>query len=100
MQTRTRPKWFSGVWVGVLLVLLLVGGVLASGGVELPRAVLSGGGGEVSSGGLVLNSTVGQPVAGTVENGTLRHCAGFWCAAAAPVTPTGSDVYLPLLMNP
>lgn len=100
MQTKTRSKWLSGVLVGVLLLLLVVGGVWASGGVELPRAVLSGGGGTVSGSGLVLSSTVGQPVAGTVENGTLRQCSGFWCAAAAPVTPTGSNVYLPLLSNP
>ena len=99
MQTKTRSKWFSAVLVGLLILLLVVGGVLASGGVELPRTVLSNGGGEVSNGSLVLNSTVGQPVAGTIENGTLRHCSGFWCAAAAPVTPTNLDVYLPLLLK-
>lgn len=100
MQTKTRLRWLPGVLVGLLILVMVVVGVWASGGVELPRTVLSGGGGTVSGSGLVLSSTVGQPVAGTVENGMLRQCSGFWCAAAAPVTPTGSNVYLPLLSNP
>lgn len=98
MQTKTKPKWLSGVLVGMLIFFMLVGGVLASGGVELPRTVLSSGGGEVGGSGLVLSASLGQPVVGTVENGTLRHCSGFWCdAAAAP--PLQSSVYLPLTMR-
>lgn len=97
MQTRTRQKW--SLVIGLLILLLVVGVVLASGGVELPRTVLSSGGGSVSSSGLVLNSTVGQSVVGTVENGTIRHCSGFWCAAAAPVTPPSESLYLPLIIK-
>jgi hypothetical protein len=99
MQTRTRQKWSLAIGGGVLILLLLMGVVLASGGVELPRSVLSSSGGSVSSSGLVLNSAMGQPVAGTVENGTIRHCSGFWCAAAAPVTPSSEALYLPLIIK-
>ncbi len=100
MQTKIRPKWLAGVWVSMLILFLLVGGVWASGGVELPRTVLSSGGSEVSGNGLVLSASLGQPVVGTVETGAVRHCSGFWCAAAAPVTPTDSDIYMPLLVKP
>ena len=99
MQTRTRPKWLTGVLVGLLILLLLVGGVLASGGVELPKTVVSSGGGMVSNSGLVLSASLGQPVAGTVETGTLRHCSGFWCAAAAAVPPLENSVFLPLTIK-
>lgn len=98
MRTVTRPKWFSGMWVGLLILLLLVGGVLASGGTELPRTVVSSGGGMVSNSGLVLSGSLGQPVAGTVDTGGIRHCTGFWCnAAAAPPLPI--SVYLPLTVR-
>ena len=97
MKTRTRQKW--SLVIGLLILLLVVGGALASGGVELPRTVLSSGGGSVSNGGLVLNGSVDQPVAGTVENGAIRHCSGFWCAAAAPVNPASEALYLPLIIK-
>jgi hypothetical protein len=98
MQTRTRSKWLSALLVGLLILWMLVGGVLATGGMELPRLVLSGSGGVASGGGLLLSASLGQPVAGTVEMGPLRHCTGFWCGAAAP-PPLPSVVYLPLTVR-
>ena len=85
--------------IRLVILLLIVRGALARGGVELPRTVLSSGGGSVSNGGLVLNGSVDQPVAGTVENGAIRHCSGFWCAAAAPVNPASEALYLPLIIK-
>lgn len=98
MQTRTRSKWLSALLVGLLILWMLVGGVLATGGMELPRLVLSGSGGVASGGGLVLSVSLGQPIAGTVGTGPLRHCSGFWCGAAAN-PPLPSVVYLPLTVR-
>jgi len=99
MQTENRLKWRFGVLVGMLILLILVGGVLASGGVELPRMVLSSGGGEVNNSGLVLSASLGQPVAGTVTAGMWRHCSGFWCNTATVNSPPGVNIFLPLMIK-
>jgi hypothetical protein len=56
--------------------------------------VIGSGGNRLSSGNVVLQSTLGQPLAYRASNGNLALCAGFWCA-------TGGDyeVFLPLVMN-
>ncbi|MCL4871925.1 MAG: hypothetical protein KJ063_23445 [Anaerolineae bacterium] len=100
MQTITKSRRWLGVGGVGLLLLLMAGIVLASGGLELPRAHLTGGGGQVSSSGLVLSSAVGQPVAGTVTNGSMQLCTGFWCGEGASVPPPGDGkTYLPMVIR-
>jgi hypothetical protein len=56
--------------------------------------VIGSGGNRLSSGNVVLQSTLGQPLAYRASNGNLALCAGFWCA-------TGGDyeVFLPVVMK-
>lgn len=69
--------------LAALTVLLLLAGVaLAANGYEITRYVIGGGGGHSEAGGYVLDATVGQGVAGVVNDAPYELCAGFWCGMA------------------
>jgi CSLREA domain-containing protein len=80
---------------GLVAVWLLVAGALAASldGFDLGWHVIAGGGGHASSADYVLDSSVGQPAAGTLSSADYRLGAGFWpgIGAESPTpTPTGS----------
>ena len=88
-----------------VLTLLLLTGMLtfALTGETIPRAVVSSGGGQLQGTGLVLQSTVGQPLSGIVSEGVsgLNLCSGFQCGGAIAFQPlalaiavSGYDVLL------
>lgn len=63
----------------VLLCLLLVGAVLAQGTATVDWGVISNGGGPAQGDGrLVLNATLGQPIAGYSSNLSLSVGSGYW----------------------
>jgi len=76
----------------VLLCLAVTVAALAADGYDLWWSVVGGGGGRVQSGGLTLEGTLGQPVAGEVGSGALTLCSGYWCAGPSP-----RNVYVPLV---
>jgi hypothetical protein len=85
--------------VAVLVLLLVMVGLAVAVGELLPRSLVSGGGGMVSEGGLALQSAIGQPVVGAVQNG-VTLCSGFLCGSGAP--PVGGSnfyVYLPVAIR-
>ena len=87
----------------LLLLLLMVGllsvGLVAAGGDMLPRSLVSSGGGIVSQSGTTLQSAIGQPAVGAVENGNVL-CSGYLCGAEAPPVSGGSNsVYLPVIIR-
>jgi len=86
-----RTVWLSG-WLLALLLLALAGGAYAAiDATTLVRGVVASGGEEVTAGDLVLNGTIGQPVAGPlVANGDVQVGSGFW-----QKIPTGMNLYLP-----
>lgn len=75
----------------ILLVLISVVPVLAA--LENDWWVIGGGGGPISSAGLALSSTIGQPLIGIVSKDAMQLCTGFWCGAE-PVY----CAYLPLII--
>ena len=85
------------IQVGLAVLLLAAGSAAASTAsilaAEIDRHVIASGGGRVEAGGYVLNSTIGQPVAGRVSNNPYNLCAGFWCGAAR------YQIYLPLILR-
>lgn len=87
-------------FAAVLLLALLLGGSLAtsaaSSSLEMHAYVIGGGGGGGETGGLRLNATAGQAVAGTTLGGSYDLCSGFWCAAG---TKGLYPIYLPLLLR-
>lgn len=78
------------IYLAVLTVLLA--GVFSmmtlsqSGGTfVIQKSVIAGGGGSASGGVFTLDSTIGQPFAGTSSSGgTFGLTSGFWGGAAAP----------------
>ena len=65
----------------VLCLLLILAGTAnaAVNALDVPRYVISSGGGYSAAGNYVLEGTVGQPVAGIVAVGSYEVCSGFWC---------------------
>jgi len=87
------------VWIGLLLVLVLSFGLALAGGEVTSRSLVSGGGGSVSQSGLTLQTAIGQPAVGAVQNGETL-CSGFLCSADAPPLSEGqSKVYLPFIIR-
>ena len=62
-----------------LVVLVLVVGVRAQTySFTMPRSVISGGGLGGSAGGYTINSSLGQPVTGSISQGDYNLSSGFW----------------------
>jgi hypothetical protein len=93
----------KALWLGLILLLALMGlGVVMADGTALSRSLVSGGG-IVSQSGVTLRSATGQPAAGAVEN-DLTLCSGYWCNSGAPVTepPIIEDefeLFLPIIIK-
>ncbi len=88
-----------------LVVLALLSALLSGTLLAAPRAGLhidwwtvDGGGGTSSSGALTLQSTSGQPDAGTLSGGSLTLQGGFW-AAGQPTSATSFSIYLPTIQR-
>lgn len=80
----------------ILLALLLVTGVvLAADGLASPRYLLSGGGGLVHYGDFAVHGSIGQAVAGRVENAPFGLGSGFWMGAVR----AEYRIYLPLILR-
>lgn len=91
---RDMRKPYRLVLTGLVLLLLGFGAVWASGE-ALPSDLISAGGGMVSQSVLVLQTAVGQPVSGAVDNGFVL-CSGFWCGSGAPAAGPAADFQLSL----
>lgn len=91
-----------GFGLGVCLVILAAGGVLAQQGDQAPHSThdlswwtVDGGGGASSSGaGYSLTGTVGQPDAGVLTGPGYTLSGGFWQGGAGIYR-----VYLPLVIR-
>lgn len=83
--------------VVVLLSLALIGSVgLAAGGSERLRQVIGGGGAIAEISGVVLQGTLGQPVAGRVTgDGGIVIGQGYWSGGGA----TTCEIYLPIILR-
>ncbi len=81
--------------VGFVLVAstLLLSAIVLAAGEQMPRSVISGGGGRITGGNVVLHGTLGQPVVGSVANDSYRLCSGFWCGGGV------YKIYLPLTLR-
>jgi hypothetical protein len=79
-----------------LLILALATGVLyaAASSSNLDWWFVGGSGGRSTSGGHVLEGTLGQPVVGPATSGNNSLCAGFWCGAQGTY-----GLYLPLIVK-
>lgn len=87
------------IWVGLMLVLVLSVGLALAGADITSRSVVDGGGGSVSQSGLTLQTAIGQPVVGAVQNGETL-CSGFLCSANAPPTSGGDNqLFLPFIVR-
>ena len=77
----------------IVISLLLMGSVW-----NMPEApailwqVLGGGGGRLVSGSVILEGTLGQPVAGVVSQAPREVCSGYWCGADV----SNYKLYLPI----
>jgi len=92
-----RLLWFL---LALILTLGLIGSkilsdrAVAQAGYELNWWVFSGGSGPQSGGDVQLNATLGQPLIGGSQGGTIALSAGYWY-------PRGGSfqLFLPLLQN-
>ena len=88
----------------ISIILLLSIGVASVGVVKaeerdftLPWSVISSGGMGGSAGGYTINSTLGQPVAGTADEGTIHLTSGFWTEIIESIEEFFN--FLPLIMR-
>jgi hypothetical protein len=96
-------------FVVVLLVLLLLSGAafIALGVVQadesqertftLPRSFIGSGGMGGSAGSYTVHSTLGQPVAGSVDGGAYHLTSGFWTEIIESIEEFLN--YLPLILK-
>jgi len=77
----------------VCALLLATSAWAATNATDLSWHLLGGGGGRLESGSVVVEGTLGQPVAGVVSQSPLELCSGFWCDAGGG----GYKLFLPLL---
>ena len=66
-----------------------LGQALAQTGAALNRWVVAGGGAPSSGGAVAMNDTLGQPVTGLAQGGTVSLQAGYWYAEAGPTSLLG-----------
>jgi hypothetical protein len=84
------------ILVAALLIVVGGGAALAAGTPQLQQGVLTGGGGQTSTGTIILVGAIGQPVIGSSTNGPTTVCSGFpGCTSAA----ISSKVYLPIMLK-
>ena len=82
----------------VLIALLALMSALFATGVvgstssppELVLDTLASGGGESGAGAVILTDTLGQPLAGWVEDGVVAIEVGFWIGVVADAGPTAT----------
>jgi hypothetical protein len=87
--------------LAALGIVALSGMVVYAAGEPLPRSAVVSGGGIISDGGLTLRPAIGQPVAGTVSDGSTRLCSGVVCGpsrSGSSSRPSGA-LYLPVIPN-
>lgn len=97
----------------IIVILVLIGGLVASRAVSQARerlvsagtaaassydlswhVVAGGGGAATRNGGVALGGTVAEPGAGLYEMAGYMLCVGFWCGLAVE-----HSVYLPLVLR-
>jgi len=92
--------------IACVIVLLLVGTALAFIGVvkaqepigfTLPWSVIGSGGMGGTAGDYTIHSTLGQPVAGTADEGTTHLTSGFWTEIFESIEEFFN--YLPLIIK-
>ena len=66
-----------------------LGRALAQAGAALNRWVVAGGGAPSTGGAVTMNDTLGQPVTGLAQGGTVSLQAGYWYAEAGPTSLLG-----------
>lgn len=83
--------------VAMVILLLMVSASMASAAPAqtIDWWVMAGGGGTAAAGGVTLNVTIGQALAGVNAAGGSDLCAGFWCGASA----NPLKVYLPAIQR-
>ena len=96
-MTPTHKRLWRWLALGLLVGLLVAGRVLAE---PLAPAidwwVVAAGGGPSSGTGVSLNSTFGQPIAGSSGGGAIALSAGYWQVTMPTSTPEMPyHVYLP-----
>jgi hypothetical protein len=82
--------------IAILLIvaaLLLAHTVLAANGLDIPRQLIGGGGGAGQNGDFVLQGSIGQAVAGRVDNASFNLRSGFWLGMIQ------HRIYLPLVLR-
>ena len=91
-------KWLKKfAFLGVVLaILLLTAGLVGAAplATTIDRWVTAGGGGAISNGGITIDSTIGQPIAGLAAGGGSQLCAGFHCNVEVDISLT-HQLYLP-----
>ena len=109
LQTRRARGILLVTLVILLLAILAPAALLAQSGgpYSLTWWTIGGGGGQSTGGPFVVDTTVGQPAAGSQSGGAYTVLSGFWAAAlpSAGETPTPTPtrppgqyrVFLPLL---
>jgi len=82
---------FSGIFIGVEVA------TAQTRAFTLPWSVIGSGGMGGSAGGYTINSTLGQPVAGTADGGTTHLTSGFWTEVIESIAEFFN--FLPLILK-
>jgi hypothetical protein len=78
----------------ILLALASVASAQASSNYDLSWHVIGGGIRQMGGTNHSLQTTLGQPAAGSISSDGHTLCSGFWCAGT-----TGFKIYLPLILR-
>jgi hypothetical protein len=62
----------------------------------IPWSTISAGGSTFSNGDFTLKSTIGQPIAGNVKEGSWTLTSGFWGLLKLPSGEWPNKIFLPL----
>jgi hypothetical protein len=81
------------VVLGLIAVSTFTAFAALSDGPEINWSYLGSGGGRVVQGSLTLDSAIGQPVTGDVQQDSIELCSGYICGTLL------REIYLPVILN-
>jgi hypothetical protein len=76
----------------LLVALLVAPSVLAANGLDIPRQLISSGGGAAQEGDFALQDSIGQAVVGGAESNSFYIRSGFWLGMMRH-----HNIFLPLI---
>lgn len=93
---KARLKSSTIIIIGLLLCLAV--GLALAAGDTMPRTLIDSGGGALEQSDIRLQSSIGQPIVGTVSQ-EMTLCSGYYCGPGVAAVAKDYAIYLPVIVR-